>query len=161
MKNKRSQNQNSQYLWNILLFFRRSIWIFSGACSQKITKVYHNWPGETWNQTNLHNILERYGYRIYYWCKHWFMSLVWDFYGWGAGVLPGKMSPAVRSKEGQLFAGYQCNNLVLLCATLHGDCKSQSVKGGSNGVNPGPMKHWLPFLILNNTNHIKIPENPF
>ena len=31
--------------------------------------------------------------------------------------------------------------------------------GGSNGVNTGPMEHWLPFL--NNTNPILIPENPF
>ena len=29
-------------------------------------------------------------------------------------------------------------------------------KGGSNGVNTGPMKLWLPFL--NNTNPIEIPE---
>ena len=31
--------------------------------------------------------------------------------------------------------------------------------GGSNGVNTGPMKHWLPFL--NSTNPPSIPENPF
>ena len=50
---------------------------FAGARSQKITKLYHNQPGETKNQTNLH-FLEPHDYRIDY-VNIDFMSSVWNF----------------------------------------------------------------------------------
>ena len=56
--------QNSKYSWNI--FFLQEAFEFVGACLQKNTKLYHNRPGETKNQTNLHLEPYKNGYWINY-----------------------------------------------------------------------------------------------
>ena len=99
--------QNSQYSQNIF-FFRKSIRpSFAGACLQKNTKLYHNLPGETENQTNLH--LEHHDYRIYY------VNIdLRRQYGISVAK-SSETSLAARSKEKRLYS--QATRLLILKGT--------------------------------------------
>ena len=86
-----AMNLHSQYLWNIF-FLRRNIQV-SWSSLEK-TKLYHNRPGDTSNQTNLH--LEPHGYWINYVnidLPHYYGISVCSL---GTDVSPGEKSLATR-----------------------------------------------------------------
>ena len=95
VKCKRDESlENSQYLWNNIVFSRSSIWVLLELIrrwTQRFTKI--DQEKRKTEQICIWNPMTT-GWL----CKHWFTSLVWNFCRWVADVPVKRPSAAMREE---------------------------------------------------------------